>query len=431
MWKITLRILGVVLAPLVIWYVAWPVESPVTGGGGGGGGGGGRRFLSIGPMPVGVAPVIKGDLPITLKALGTVTPLATVTVRTQIAGQLTEVAFREGQIVKVGDFLAQIDPRPYQVALHEAEARLAKNRAALHNAQRDLERYTALVAQNSLAGQTRDTQAALVVQNQATVQSDEAQIEAQKLNLIYAHIVAPIGGRIGLRFVDPGNYVQTKDPNGIAVITQLQPISVIFTLSEDNLAVIWPRLRSHAKLPVVAYGRAGRAKLATGLLDAVDNQTDLSTATVRLRAVFDNLQGSLFPNQFVNVRLEVESLHDISLVPTDAVRHGAAGDFVYVVKTDNTVATQAVHLGPRDAVRRVVISGLEPGTKVVVDGADNLHDGAKIAVVASADESGAHPGDLPEPHGRGLGQGGGHGRGQGGGRGGGKAAPKPGAPSEE
>jgi len=382
-------------------------------------------------MPVGVAPVLKGDLPVTLKALGTVTPLATVTVRTQVAGQLTDVAFQEGQIVNPGDFLAQIDPRPYQVALEQAEAQLAKDQAMLHNAQRDLERYSVLVAQNSLARQRRDTQAALVAQNQGTVQSDEAQVNAQKLNLVYAHIVAPIAGRIGLRLVDPGNYVQPSDPNGIAVITQLQPISVIFTLPEDNLPVVAERLQAHAKLPVAAYDRAGTTELATGLLETSDNQMDLSTATVKLRAVFDNLQGTLFPNQFVNIRMQVKSLHDVILVPAVAVQHGVAGEFVYVVRSDDTVATQTVHLGPGDARRRMVVSGLETGDKVVVDGADSLHEGAKVAIVASADETGAAGDEPPQSRGHGRGQGGGDGRGQGGGRGGGKAAPKAGAPSEE
>jgi membrane fusion protein, multidrug efflux system len=382
-------------------------------------------------MPVEVAPVFKGDLPVTLKALGTVTPLATATVRTQISGQLTDVAFQEGQIVSPGDFLAQIDPRPYQVALEQAEAQLAKDQAALHNAQRDLERYSVLVGQNSLARQQRDMQAALVAQNQATVQSDEALINTQKLNLVYAHIVAPIAGRIGLRIVDPGNYVQPSDPNGIAVITQLQPISVIFTLSENNLQVVAARLKTHSKLPVAAYDRTGATELATGRLETVDNQMDLSTATVKLRAVFGNLQGNLFPNQFVNIRIQVDSFHDVILVPAVAVQHGAAGDFVYVVRPDDTVAMQTVHLGPGDARRRVVVSGLQTGDQVVVDGADSLHEGAKVAVVSSADEAGTARDEPPQSRGHGRGQGGGHGRGQGGGRGGDKAAPKAGAPSEE
>jgi multidrug efflux system membrane fusion protein len=300
----------------------------------------------------------------------------------------------------------------------------------LHNAQRDLERYSVLVAQNSLARQRRDTQEALVAQNLGTVQSDEAQVNAQKLNLVYAHIVAPIAGRIGLRLVDPGNYVQPSDPNGIAVVTQLQPISVIFTLPEDNLPVVTERLQAHAKLPVAAYDRAGTTEFATGLLDAVDNQIDLATASVKLRAVFDNSQGALFPNQFVNVRL-LEALHDATLVPAVAVRHGAAGDFVYVVKPDDRVVAQTVRLGPGDAKNRTVESGLETGDKVVVDGADSLHAGAKVVVVASADETGAASAEPPQSRGHGRGQGGGHGQGRGGGRRAGEAAPQAGVHSEE
>ena len=382
-------------------------------------------------MPVRVAPVVKGDLPVTLKALGTVTPLAMVTVRAQISGQLTEVAFQEGQIVKPGDFLAQIDPRPYQVALAQAEAQLASDRAALNNAQRDLQRYTTLVTQNSVARQRRDTQAALVTQNQGIVQSDEAQVNAQKLNLVYAHIVAPIAGQIGLRLVDPGNYIQPNDPNGIAIITQLHPISVIFTLPEDNLPVVSERQQRQGKLPISAYDRAGTTELATGALETIDNQMDLSTASVKLRAIFDNSQGVLFPNQFVNIRTQIDSLHDVTLVPAIAVQQGATGDFVYIVRGDSTVATQTVRLGPTDGQRRVIVSGLETGDQVVVDGVDSLHEGAKVVVVASADETGAAPGEPPQTQGRHRGQGGGQGRGEGGGRGGSKAAPKAGAPSAE
>src|SRR5437868_5745233 len=247
-------ILLLVVLALILWLVfrSGP-QAPQTG-----------RFQSGGPTPVGTATVAKGDMPVTLSGLGTVTPLAMVTVKTQINGQLVEVAFKEGQMVNKGDFLAQIDPRPYQVALAQAEAQLAKDQAALKNAQVDLQRYRTLVAQNSIARQTVDTQAATVQQDMAVVQADQAQIETQKLNLTYCHIVAPIGGRVGLRQVDPGNYVQTSDANGIVVISQLQPISVIFTLPQENLPTVLRRLQSGAALPVTAFDASGTQKLDTG-----------------------------------------------------------------------------------------------------------------------------------------------------------------------
>jgi len=382
-------------------------------------------------MPVGVAPVVKGDMLVTLKALGTVTPIATVTVRTRIAGQLGEVAFQEGQLVKEGDFLAQIDPRPYQVALEQAEAQLAKDQAALNNAQRDLARYNTLVAQNSLARQQRDSQTALVGQYKGTVQSNQAQVNAQKLNLTYARIVSPVTGRIGLRLVDAGNYVQPTDPNGIAIITQLQPISVIFTLTEDGLRRTAERLHGPTNVPVTAYDRAGTTQLAEGALEAIDNQIDLTTGTVKLRASFNNEEGALFPNQFVNVRILVESLHDVNVVPSAAIQHGAGGDFVYIVRRDDTIAARTVRLGAADGQRTMIASGLETGDNVVVDGADRLHEGAKVAIVASSDDN-AEPHAEP-PRTLGSGQGGGHGRGQGGGGGGGHregGGPDRGAPAK-
>src|SRR5437762_2102653 len=296
-------ILLLVVLALILWLVfrSGP-QAPQTG-----------RFQSGGPMPVGTATVAKGDMPVTLSGLGTVTPLAMVTVKTQIDGQLVEVAFKEGQMVNKGDFLAQIDPRPYQVALQQAEAQLAKDQAALKNAQVDLQRYKTLVAQNSIARQTLDTQAATVQQQTAVVQADQAQIDTQKLNLTYCRIVAPVTGRVGLRQVDPGNYVQTSDANGIVVITQLQPISVIFTVAEDNLPAVMKRMRAGASLSVSAFDRIGTTELATGTLETVDNQIDTTTGTVKLRAIFDNKDEVLFPNQFVNVRLLVNTMRDTEI----------------------------------------------------------------------------------------------------------------------
>ena len=349
----------------------------------------GSRPPSGTPVPVGVAPVAKGDMPVTLSQLGTVIPLAMVTVKTQISGYLMQVAFKEGQMVNKGDFLAQIDPRPYQVALAQAEGQLGKDQALLKNAQLDLVRYNTLVAQNSVAKQTRDTQESLVGQFRATIKSDQAQIDAQKLNLTYCRIISPVTGRVGLRQVDPGNYVQTSDPNGIVVVTQLQPISVIFTLPEDNLPEVMKRVRSGATLPVIAYDRTGANEIAKGKLDTVDNQIDTTTGTVKLRAMFDNEADTLFPNQFVNIKLLVNTLHDGDIVPNSAIQRGAPGTFVYLVKPDRTVTVQKVKVGPSDGQRIAILSGLQPGDSVVVDGADRLRDGAKVTLAPAERPDGA------------------------------------------
>ncbi|HYP36362.1 MAG TPA: MdtA/MuxA family multidrug efflux RND transporter periplasmic adaptor subunit [Stellaceae bacterium] len=364
-----------------VWYYPKPENQPKTAG----------RNQFGGPTPVGVATVQKGDMPVTLTGLGTVTPLATVTVKTQINGYLVTVAFQEGQMIKTGDFLAQIDPRPYQVALEQAEGQLAKDQALLKNAQLDLQRYNTLVAQNSIATQTRDTQVSLVSQDQAAVKTDQAQVDAQKLNLVYAHIVSPVTGRVGLRQVDAGNYVQTSDPNGIVVVTQLQPISVIFTLPEDNLPAVMKQVHAGAALPVTAYDRTGTTELGKGRLETVDNQIDTTTGTVKLRAIFDNEQEILFPNQFVNVQLLVNTMKGVDIVPTAAIQHGAPGAFVYVVKPDQTAAVQKVKLGPGDGQQIAVLDGLQPGEKVVVDGSDRLREGAKVTLAAAGNPGDAAP----------------------------------------
>jgi multidrug efflux system membrane fusion protein len=373
-------LLVVAIIGAAVWYYPRPESQPKTGG------------RNQGPAPVAVATVQKGDMPVTLSGLGTVTPLATVTVKTQINGYLTEVAFQEGQMVKKGDFLAQIDPRPYQVALEQAEGQLAKDQALLKNAQLDLQRYNTLVAQNSIAKQTRDTQVSLVAQDQAAIKTDQAQVDAQKLNLVYTHIVSPVTGRVGLRQVDAGNYVQTSDPNGIVVVTQLQPISVIFTLPEDNLPAVMKQVHAGATLSVTAYERTGTTALGKGRLETVDNQIDTTTGTVKLRAIFDNEQEILFPNQFVNIQLLVDTLHDSDIVPRAAIQHGAPGAFVYVVKPDQTVAVQKVKVGPADGQNIAVLDGLQPGEKIVVDGTDRLREGAKVTMAGSGGE-GHEPGE--------------------------------------
>jgi membrane fusion protein, multidrug efflux system len=381
-WPLVLLWLLIALAIIgaAVWYIPRAGHHATKGNG---------RMTSFGPIPVGVAPVRKGEMPVTYSGLGTVTPLAVVTIKTQINGYLTQIGFKEGQLVKKGDFLAQIDPRPYQVALEQAEAQLGKDAALLKNAQLDLQRYDRLVAENSIARQTRDTQASLVAQYQAAIKADQAQIDAQKLNLTYCHIVSPVGGRVGLRQVDAGNYVQTSDANGIVVVTQTQPISVIFTLPEDDLPAILKQLHGGARLAATAYDRTGTVKLDQGTLATVDNQIDTTTGTVKLRADFPNPQEILFPNQFVNVTLLVDTLHNVELVPNAAILRGAPGTFVYVVEANRTVAVKKVKLGPGDTQNTTILSGLDPGEQVVVDGADRLKDGAKVSIAGAKPQPGA------------------------------------------
>jgi multidrug efflux system membrane fusion protein len=331
-------------------------------------------------------------------------------VRTQINGQLTQIAFTEGQIVNKGDFLAEVDPRPYQNALDQAQGQLAKDQALLKNAQLDFTRYDTLVKQDSISRQQRDTQEYLVRQYEGTVRTDQAQVENAKLNLAYCHIVAPVSGRVGLRQVDQGNYVQVSDANGLVVITQLQPISVLFTIPEDNVPAILTRLKGGAKLEVDAYDRGRTTLLAKGTLSTLDNQIDTTTGTVKLRAEFDNADGSLFPNQFVNVQLLVNTLDNSILIPTAAVQRGAPGTFVYVVGADDTVSVRPIKLGPADGQHAAISDGLAVGDKVVVDGADKLREGAKVMAPGPTPTKPAGEGGGRRNGGAGGGQGGGAGR---------------------
>jgi len=339
-----------------------------------------RQTRANTPVPAVLATAQKGDITITERELGTVTPLANITVRTQINGQLQQVAFQEGQIVQAGDFLAQIDPRPYQTALEQAEGSLKRDEALLAEAQIDLERYRKLVAQDSISKQQFDTQASLVEQYEGAVETDQGQIDSDKLNLIYCHVTAPVTGRVGLRQVDAGNYVQTSDTNGLVVLTQLQPITVIFTLPEDDLPAVMKRLSMGAELQTIAYDRTESTKLATGKLISTDSEIDPTTGTIKLRAEFDNQDNVLFPNQFVNIELLVDTLHDAIIVPSAAIQRGAPGTYVYLVKDDNTVSVRPVKLGPVQGESVAVTDGLAVGDKVVVDGADKLRDGAKITL---------------------------------------------------
>ena len=332
------------------------------------------------PQTVRDAEAVKGDIPIIIDALGTVTPLATITVKTQIAGKLQEVAFQEGQLVKAGDFLARIDARPFEATLAQAQGQLAKDSALLAQAQSDLSRYQTLVKQDSIARQQVDDQGFLVLQDKAAMASDQAQIDAAKLNIGYAHITAPVSGRVGFRMVDQGNYVQPSDANGLVVITQLQPITVFFSIPEDSLPLVSARLKSGAALPVNVYDRANVKQLASGTLTTIDNQIDTTTGTVKLRATFANDDFALFPNQFVNVRLLADTLSGAVIAPNAAIQLGSIGNFVYVVGDDSTVTVRKVMIGAADADHTAVLSGLSAGERVVIDGVDRLREGAKVAV---------------------------------------------------
>jgi len=328
-------------------------------------------------IPVGVAAVQPRDVPVYLTGLGSVQAFNTVTVRTRVDGQLVSVNFREGQEVRKGDLLAVIDPRPFQDALNQAEATLSRDQANLRNTQLDLERYQALYKAGVIAQQQYNTQQSTVGQMEGAVRADQAAVNNAKLNLVYAHITAPISGRIGLRLVDPGNMVHASDQNGLLVIAQLEPITVLFTLPEDNLQAVVQRIR-RGTLEVDAYARDNRTKVATGKLLTIDNLIDPTTGTFKLKSVFDNHDRSLWPNQFVNARLLLNTMKGALVVPAAAVQHGAQGDFVYVVKPDKTVDARSVHVALTEGTFTVADHGLQEGEQVVTDGQDKLQPGSKV-----------------------------------------------------
>ena len=336
------------------------------------------RFGTNLATPVGLATAAKGEIPIVFRGLGTVTPLHTVNVNTQITGQLVKVEFKEGQMVKAGDLLAVVDPRPYDVALQQAIGQMQRDEALLKNAQTDLERYKKLVAQDSIARQQYDTQVALVRQYEAALVINQAQVDAARLNVTYTRIVAPLTGRIGLRNVDVGNFVTMGDATSICVIIQVQPISVIFTIPEDSLPQVRNRVKAGARLEVRVLDRSQKNELAVGTLDSHDNLIDITTGMVKLRAIFDNKDETLFPNQFVNVRMLVDTVKDAVVVPVAAIQRGPAGIFVYRAKADDTVEIRVVQLGATDGEKVQIASGLQLGDQVVIDGTDRLRDGAKI-----------------------------------------------------
>jgi multidrug efflux system membrane fusion protein len=343
------------------------------------------------PMSVVDETIKKGDINITLNGLGTVTSLATVTIRSQISGYLMKIDFTEGNEVKKGDLLAEIDPRPYEAALAQAKGQLTRDEALLKGAQVDLQRYQGLAAQNAVPHQTLDTQIALVAQDQGTVEADRAAVKSAEVNLNYTRIVSPVDGRVGIRAVDQGNYVTAGDTNGIVVVTQLAPISVLFTVPEDNLQAIAKRLQAGAVLPAAALDRGGANKLADGTLATFDSQIDQTTGTIKLRALFPNEQRTLYPNQFVNIRLLLDTHKDVTTMSTAGIQRGVPGTFVYLINPDSTVSVRPVKLGITDGDRVEVLSGISPGDRVVIDGADKLRDGAKIALRNEAD-AGKAPG---------------------------------------
>jgi len=378
---------------------------------------------------VGASTVVTSNVPVIVNALGTVTPIATVTVQSQISGYLTKVAFIEGQTVQKGQLLAQIDDRPYLILKAQYEGQLAHDQGLLSQAQMDLKRYQTLAQQNSIARQQSEDQVFIVQQYQGTVKQDQSLIDAQTLNIAYCHIVSPVTGRIGLRLVDPGNYVQPSSATGLAVVTELQPITVIFSIPEDELPDVLPQLNAGTKLQATAFDRANIKQLAVGSVMAVDSQIDTTTGTVRVRAQFDNADNALFPNQFVNVQLLVKTLQNALTIPTAAIQRGspgattggAMGTYVYLVNANSTVAVRQITVGPtyvdpHGSSMTTVESGLAAGDKVVTDGADRLRDGLHVRV-SSVDGKQVAPAAVPAGDGGQKGKGGGRSRRQGGGTG--------------
>lgn len=335
---------------------------------------------SIPAVPVVAVIVRQGNIPVYLNGLGSVTAFNTVTVKSRVDGQIDKIVFQEGQFVHAGDLLAVIDPRPFEVQLTQAQGQMARDVAQLKAAQIALKRYAELVGRDFIPKQQYDDQLAQVGQSEGAIKADQGLIDNARLQLTYSRITAPISGRVGLRLVDLGNVVHANDTNGLLIITQVQPIAVVFSLPEDNLQRVLTRLRSGSPLPAEAYDRSGQKRIATGTLLTVDNQIDTTTGTTRLKAVFPNEDNALFPNQFVNVRLLVDTLQGTLIVPSAAVQRGPQGTFVYVVKEDNSVDVRAVGTGTSEGMDTAIDSGLTAGERVVVDGVDKLRAGSVVQV---------------------------------------------------
>jgi membrane fusion protein, multidrug efflux system len=354
-----------------------------------------RGDISQQGVPVTAVRVKTGDIPVYVTGLGSVIPLATVTVKSRVDGQLMHVQYREGDSVTVGQVLMEIDPRPYQVQLTQAEGQLAKDQAALENARIDLNRYETLLKQNAIPEQQVATQRATVMQDEGTVKSDQGQVDAAKLNLTYCRITSPITGRVGLRLVDAGNMVHASDPNGLVVITQMDPTSVVFTVAEDQLPAVLQKMRA-GSLAVDAYDRDLKVKLAQGALSTTDNEIDQTTGTIRLRATFSNSSNNLFPNQFVNARLLLQLKHGVLLLPEAAIQRNSTATFIYLVQADSTVVIRNVQIGTTEGGMAEITSGVQSGDVVVLSGADKLEQGTRVSAQIPEEDTGQKSGQNPD-----------------------------------
>ncbi|NPD67013.1 MdtA/MuxA family multidrug efflux RND transporter periplasmic adaptor subunit [Lichenicola cladoniae] len=393
-WLIVLLVVGVIAYALLR-----PQTKPAaTGGRHHRGAAGQNADGTAQAQPVSEAVARTGDMPVVLTQLGTVTSLATITVQSQISGYLLEVNFTEGQEVHKGDQLALVDPRLYIATLTQYEGNLIRDTALLKQAQADYARYQLLLRQKSIASQLAENQIFVVGQYQGAIRTDEGQIASAKQNIAYCHILSPIDGRVGLRQVDAGNYITSSATNGLVVVTQVHPISVIFTIPEDNIPSLQAQMKAGTKLEVDAYDRTNTLKLASGFVQTIDNTIDTSTGTVRIRSIFTNTDDALFPNQFVNARLLLQTLHNAVLIPNGAIQTGPQGNFVYLVQADNTVAVRPIKTGTASMTDTVITSGLAVGDKVVTDGTDKLKTGSKVMVPPPAPAKAPAAAGTPAHH---------------------------------